>query len=184
MGLKIAAFGGYSVLYLPEGTIHKRRPHRGGEGGWPKSRHTDIVREVFVQVNPKFGQGGEGSKIPKILRTSFMHGPKAVRISARHDQYRDTVTLQLTSPKDRREAEGKRFVTMAMKNLVVGVPINGESGKWGYITGQWVQYLARCRQRVRVDPEGNEAKSAARYEREGGKATSEFHLIFLRTNLN
>ena len=74
------------------GTIHKRRPHRGGEGGWPKSRHTDIVREVFVQVNPKFGQGGEGSKIPKILRTSFMHGPKAVRISARHDQYRDTVT--------------------------------------------------------------------------------------------
>ena len=60
------------------------RTRRGG-GGSPKA---DIVREVAwiysyigvgIQSEPESDQkadkGGRGSKIPKILRTSFMYGP-------------------------------------------------------------------------------------------------------------
>ena len=58
------------------GTIHKGRPHREGEGGSPKA---DIVREVAWIYSYRSSQnadkGGRGSKIPKILRTSFMYGP-------------------------------------------------------------------------------------------------------------
>ena len=49
-----------------------------GEGGSPKA---DIVREVAwiysYRSNQNADKGGRGSKIPKILRTSFMYGPKA-----------------------------------------------------------------------------------------------------------
>ena len=48
-----------------------------GEGGSPKA---DIVREVAWIYSYRSSQnadkGGRGSKIPKILRTSFMNGPQ------------------------------------------------------------------------------------------------------------
>ena len=47
-----------------------------GEGGSPKA---DIVREVawiyHYRSRQNADKGGGGSKIPKILRTSFMYGP-------------------------------------------------------------------------------------------------------------
>ena len=48
-----------------------------GEGGSPKA---DIVREVAWIYSYRSSQnadkGGRGSKIPKILRMSFMYGPQ------------------------------------------------------------------------------------------------------------
>ena len=32
--------------------------------------------DLVLWNSPKFGQGGRGSKNPKILQTSFMYGPK------------------------------------------------------------------------------------------------------------
>ena len=49
---------------------------KGGRGVSPKA---DIVREVAwiycYRSSQNADKGGRGSKIPKILRTSFMYGP-------------------------------------------------------------------------------------------------------------
>ena len=42
----------------------------------PKSGHSKGgCVDLVLEINPKFGQGGRGSKNPNILRTSFMYGP-------------------------------------------------------------------------------------------------------------
>ena len=35
--------------------------------------------DLVLWINPNFGQGGRGSKNPKILWTSFMYGPQKCR---------------------------------------------------------------------------------------------------------
>ena len=65
------------ILYFKLGTIHKGRqgrqgrPNRGGRGVGPKA---DIVRGTRDQSKIRT-RGGRGSKIPKILRKSFICGP-------------------------------------------------------------------------------------------------------------
>ena len=48
-------------------------------GPYIKDVRTDVVREVALIYYYRSGQnadkGGRGSKVPKILRTSFMYGP-------------------------------------------------------------------------------------------------------------
>ena len=64
-------------LTLPKGPYIKDVRAEGGRGVGPKA---DIVREVAWIYSYRSSQnsdkgGGRGSKIPKILRTSFMYGP-------------------------------------------------------------------------------------------------------------
>ena len=47
----------------------------GGRGGWPKSKRSKGgCLDLVLQINPNCWQGGRGSKIWKILRTSFKYG--------------------------------------------------------------------------------------------------------------
>ena len=49
-----------------------------GEQDWHKGgrRHSEErCVDLVLEIRPKCGQGGRGSKIPKILRTSSMDGP-------------------------------------------------------------------------------------------------------------
>ena len=54
------------------GTMFIGRPHGGGEGG---SRIAQFCGRIRLIGCVKCGQGGGGSKIPKILWTSYVHGP-------------------------------------------------------------------------------------------------------------
>ena len=58
---------------LPLGTIHKEHPHGGEREGVQKS--ADFADKQYYKDADK---GRRGSKIPKILRTSFMNGPLVV----------------------------------------------------------------------------------------------------------
>ena len=65
-----------TALGTPKGPFIKDVRTKGGGGVSPKA---DIVREVAwiysYRCSKNADKGGRGSKIPKILRTSFMYGP-------------------------------------------------------------------------------------------------------------
>ena len=69
------------ILVYGTGTICSRvhvhmTSARRGEGGW---RYAQFCRRIVVIGCMKCGRGGGGeSKIPKILRTSYVHGPLAL----------------------------------------------------------------------------------------------------------
>ena len=69
-----------SALFLPPsllGPYLNDVRSEGGRGGWPKSRRSKGgCVDLVLQISPNCGQGrGRGSKILKILRTSFKYGP-------------------------------------------------------------------------------------------------------------